>query len=66
MGAFNNCVRDYSPRSTPLRVNMHDFINQTLGNVVSKASMISSQTKASVSIGVTADAAETAIPWTQM
>ena len=61
VGNFKNGGMDYRPKGDPLRVNMHDFEDKTLGKVAPYGVYDVTANVGWVSVGITADTAEFAV-----
>jgi hypothetical protein len=61
VGNFKNGGSDYRPKGTPLRVNVHDFEDKTLGKVVPYGIYDVAANAGFVSLGITSDTAEFAV-----
>jgi hypothetical protein len=61
IGNFKNGGSDYRPKGTPLRVNVHDFADKTLGKVVPYGVYDIAANAGFVSLGITSDTAEFAV-----
>jgi hypothetical protein len=61
VGNFKNGGSDYRPKGDPLRVNVHDFEDKTLGKVVPYGIYDISANAGFVSLGITSDTAEFAV-----
>ena len=61
VGNFKNGGTDYRPKGDPLRVNMHDFEDKTLGKVAPYGVYDVTANVGWVSVGITADTAEFAV-----
>jgi pterin-4a-carbinolamine dehydratase len=61
VGNYKNGGSDYRPKGEPLRVNVHDFADKTLGKVVPYGVYDVAANEAFVSVGITADTAEFAV-----
>jgi hypothetical protein len=61
VGNYKNAGSDYRPKGEPLRVNVHDFEDKTLGKVVPYGVYDVSANEGFVSVGITADTAEFAV-----
>jgi hypothetical protein len=61
VGNFKNAGSDYRPKGTPLRVNVHDFEDKTLGKVVPYGVYDIAANAGFVSLGITSDTAEFAV-----
>ena len=61
VGNYKNGGSDYRPKGEPLRVNVHDFEDKTLGKVVPYGVYDVAANEAFVSVGITADTAEFAV-----
>lgn len=61
VGNFKNGGTDYRPKGDPLRVNVHDFADKTLGKVAPYGVYDVTANEGWVSVGITADTAEFAV-----
>jgi hypothetical protein len=61
VGNFKNGGSDYRPKGAPLRVNVHDFEDKTLGKVVPYGVYDVAANAGFVSLGITSDTAEFAV-----
>jgi hypothetical protein len=61
IGNFKNAGTDYRPEGEPLRVNVHDFEDKTLGKVAPYGVDDVTANEGSVSLGITSDTAEFAV-----
>src|SRR5277367_5516102 len=61
VGNFRNGGTDYRPKGDPLRVNVHDFEDKTLGKVAPYGVYDATANEGWVSVGITADTAEFAV-----
>ena len=61
VGSFKNGGSDYRPKGEPLRVNVHDFEDKTLGKVVPYGVYDIAANAGFVSLGITSDTAEFAV-----
>jgi hypothetical protein len=61
VGNFKNGGSDYRPKGEPLRVNVHDFEDKTLGKVVPYGVYDIAANADFVSLGITSDTAEFAV-----
>jgi hypothetical protein len=61
VGNFKNGGSDYRPKGEPLRVNVHDFEDKTLGKVVPYGVYDIAANAGFVSLGITSDTAEFAV-----
>jgi hypothetical protein len=61
VGNFKNGGSDYRPKGDPLRVNVHDFEDKTLGKVVPYGIYDVAANAGFVSLGITSDTAEFAV-----
>jgi hypothetical protein len=61
VGNFKNGGTDYRPKGDPLRVNVHDFEDKTLGKVAPYGVYDVTGNEGWVSVGITADTAEFAV-----
>ncbi len=61
VGNFKNGGTDYRPKGDPLRVNVHDFEDKTLGKVAPYGVYDVTANEGWVSVGITADTAEFAV-----
>jgi hypothetical protein len=61
IGNFKNGGSDYRPKGAPVRVNVHDFEDKTLGKVVPYGVYDIAANAGFVSVGITADTAEFAV-----
>jgi hypothetical protein len=61
VGNFKNGGSDYRPKGDPLRVNVHDFQDKTLGKVVPYGVYDVAANAGFVSVGITSDTAEFAV-----
>ena len=61
VGNFKNGGSDYRPKGQPLRVNVHDFEDKTLGKVVPYGVYDIAANAGFVSLGITSDTAEFAV-----
>src|SRR5512145_718551 len=61
IGNFKNGGSDYRPKGEPLRVNVHDFQDKTLGKVVPYGVYDIAANAGFVSVGITSDTAEFAV-----
>jgi Rhodopirellula transposase DDE domain len=61
VGNFKNGGTDYRPKGDPLRVNVHDFEDKTLGKVAPYGVYDVTANEGWVSVGITADTAQFAV-----
>ena len=61
VGNFKNGGSDYRPKGEPVRVNVHDFEDKTLGKVVPYGVYDIAANAGFVSLGITSDTAEFAV-----
>jgi hypothetical protein len=61
VGNFKNGGTDYRPKGDPVRVNVHDFEDKTLGKVVPYGVYDIAANAGFVSLGITSDTAEFAV-----
>jgi hypothetical protein len=61
VGNFKNGGTDYRPKGEPVRVNVHDFEDKTLGKVVPYGVYDIAANAGFVSLGITSDTAEFAV-----
>jgi hypothetical protein len=61
IGNFKNGGTDYRPKGEPVRVNVHDFEDKTLGKVVPYGVYDIAANAGFVSVGITSDTAEFAV-----
>jgi hypothetical protein len=61
IGNFKNGGTDYRPKGEPVRVNVHDFEDKTLGKVVPYGVYDIAANAGFVSLGITSDTAEFAV-----
>jgi hypothetical protein len=61
VGNFKNGGSDYRPKGEPIRVNVHDFEDKTLGKVVPYGVYDIAANAGFVSLGITSDTAEFAV-----
>ena len=61
VGNFKNGGSDYRPKGEPIRVNVHDFEDKTLGKVVPYGVYDVAANAGFVSLGITSDTAEFAV-----
>jgi Rhodopirellula transposase DDE domain len=61
IGNFKNGGTDYRPKGKPVRVNVHDFEDKTLGKVVPYGVYDVAANAGFVSVGITSDTAEFAV-----
>ena len=61
VGNFKNGGTDYRPKGEPLRVNVHDFEDKTLGKVAPYGVYDVTANEGWVSVGITSDTAEFAV-----
>jgi Rhodopirellula transposase DDE domain len=61
IGNFKNGGTDYRPKGKPVRVNVHDFEDKTLGKVVPYGVYDVAANAGFVSLGITSDTAEFAV-----
>ena len=61
VGNFKNGGTDYRPKGDPLRVNVHDFEDKTLGKVAPYGVYDVTANEGWVNVGITADTAEFAV-----
>ena len=61
VGNFRNGGSDYRPKGEPVRVNVHDFEDKTLGKVVPYGVYDIAANAGFVSLGITSDTAEFAV-----
>jgi hypothetical protein len=61
VGNFKNGGSDYRPKGEPVRVNVHDFEDKTLGKVVPYGIYDIAANAGFVSVGITSDTAEFAV-----
>ncbi len=61
IGDFKNAGTDYRPQSEPLRVNVHDFEDETLGKAAPYGVYDVTADEGWVSLGITSDTAEFAV-----
>ena len=61
IGNFKNAGTDYRPEGEPLRVNVHDFEDKTLGKVAPYGVYDVTANEGWVSLGITSDTAEFAV-----
>ena len=61
IGNFKNGGSDYRPKGDPHRVNVHDFVDKTLGKVVPYGVYDVGANAGWVSLGITSDTAEFAV-----
>jgi Rhodopirellula transposase DDE domain len=61
VGNYRNGGTDYRPKGDPVRVKVHDFVDETLGKVVPYGVYDVAANEGFVSVGVTSDTAEFAV-----